>query len=199
MQRRRRKLSFVLWFAALFGPLFCSLLPPLAAVERRLELDSVTSRVRFEVQATAHVVRGIFRVRAGEVRFDDETGSASGEIVVDTATADSGNASRDRKMRDTVLEVGKFPEARLLVDGVSGRLAASGISELQLLGRLRLHGGEHRVTVPLRVTVEGEKVRAEGTFAVPFIAWGLADPSVFVLRVEPVVQVTVDARGLLVR
>jgi polyisoprenoid-binding protein YceI len=167
------------------------------AAERRLELDPKMSAVSFDLSATAHDVRGSFPVARGDIWFDDETGTARGEIVVDAKSGVTGNGSRDRTMRDKVLEAAHFPEVRLVVSGVQGKLASSGRSTLQLRGVLVLHGSEHPLTLAVEATVEGDRLKAESAFEVPFVAWGLEDPSVFVLRVAPVVQVQVVARGRL--
>ena len=45
----------------------------------------------------------------------------------------------------------------------------------------------------------GGRVVAETSFEIPFVAWGLRDPSFMVLRVAKVVSVTVRAEGELRR
>jgi hypothetical protein len=44
---------------------------------------------------------------------------------------------------------------------------------------------------------EDGHVRVEGTFTVPYVAWGLRDYSNFVLRVAPTVDVQLDVVGRL--
>jgi hypothetical protein len=57
------------------------------------------------------------------------------------------------------------------------------------------NGDEHPLTVSAEVLTEGERVEATASFEVPYVAWGLRDPSVFLLRVAKSVTVTVELAG----
>lgn len=168
---------------------------PAEAVERTLKLDGAQTRVAFDLPATGHDVHGLISLKEGEIRFDDEAGTASGEIVLDAGTAASGNASRDETLRDEVFEAAKFPEIRFVAERVEGRLAAEGASEIRLVGKVRLHGADHPLTMTAKVVAHGAHVAAETAFPVPFLDWGLKDPSILFLRVEPVVTVKIHAEG----
>ena len=171
--------------------------PPAAAGERLLTLDPAASRVAFAVPATGHVVRGVFDVDAGTVRFDPQTGRASGEIVVDARGAKTGNGSRDRTLHEKVLESARFPSFTFRPERLEGELAPSGASAVRLAGTLSVHGAEHPLTVPATVTVDGNRLEGDISFPVPYVAWGLHDPSVLFLRVADVVQVSVHVVGRL--
>jgi hypothetical protein len=54
--------------------------------------------ISFFLESSIHSVHGTFRVKRGTVSFDSTTGYASGEIVVDAASGESRNDSRDRKI-----------------------------------------------------------------------------------------------------
>lgn len=184
--RRALALALTLAFAA---PMFA------LASARTLVFDSRTSEVTFDLPATGHDVHGAITLRRGEIHFDDQTGTASGEIVLDAGSAVSGNGSRDKTMRDEVLEAMRFPEIRFVAERVEGAVASSGVSEIKLAGRIDLHGAQHPLVMTAKVTVDGARLSAETEFPVAFIDWGLKDPSVMFLRVEPVVMVHVIARG----
>jgi polyisoprenoid-binding protein YceI len=168
---------------------------PLAAAERRLVLDPARTEVAFDLEATGHDVHGLFSLARGEVRFDPESGAASGEIVLDAASGETGNSSRDRTMAEEVLEAASFPEIRFVPQRLIGRVADQGTSEVTLEGRLTLHGSEHAMALPARVSVDGGHVTAETSFPIPYLDWGLHDPSVLFLRVARVVGVVVKADG----
>jgi hypothetical protein len=51
--------------------------------------------------------------------------------------------------------------------------------------------------MPATVDTTGNKVSAKATFSVPFVDWGMHDPSILFLRVEKSVVVTVTASGTL--
>jgi polyisoprenoid-binding protein YceI len=176
--------------------LLLALLPgPAGAIEQVWRLDAANSTVRFDLPATAHDVHGAIALKGGEVHFDPATGQASGWIGLDASSAVSGNGSRDRTMRQEVLEVGRFPEIRFDVDSMRGAVPESGAADVEFDGRITLRGDEHPLTLRAHLVAEGRRVRADLEFPVPFVAWGLKDPSLFVLRVSPVVTVKVVAVG----
>ena len=44
-----------------------------------------------------------FRLKRGSIQFDNATGAASGELVVDSASGESGSDGRDKKMHKDIL------------------------------------------------------------------------------------------------
>lgn len=169
----------------------------LPAAERIASFDPAASEVSFVLQATGHKVRGVFSVESGAIRWDTATGAASGEIVVDAVTGETGNARRDEKMHSQVLESALFPRVIFRVQRLEGEVAVEGRSIVRLIGSLSLHGSEHPMTVDAEVLVNGERLGAVASFEIPYVEWGLRDASVFVLRVAKRVAVTVELSGTL--
>jgi polyisoprenoid-binding protein YceI len=170
---------------------------PAYAGEIQLALDPEFTEVSFVLGATMHKVRGSFKLVSGEVGYNPETGDLSGEVVVDAASGDSGNSKRDRDMHRKVLESERFPTIVLRPQRLEGELPPSGTAELGLSGVLELHGGTHPLQIPVAVTVNGDTLDLSATFEVPYVEWGLKDPSKFLLKVAKKVAVTVDAVGTL--
>lgn len=170
---------------------------PLLAAERVLRLDPAATHIDFFLGTPLHDVEGSFRLQSGEVRFDDEAGTASGEVVVALAGARTGNGSRDETMHQEVLESQKFPLASFRLERVEGRVPAAGRGDVKLVGTLDFHGAPHPMTVPASVTVEGERLTATAEMVIPFLDWGLHDPSLFLLKVQRQVKVTIRAAGQL--
>src|SRR5271165_6680036 len=67
--------------------------------EVTLHLDAAQSKLHWTLDSTLHTVHGTFNLKRGVVKFDPATGSASGEFVVYATSGESGNDSRDKKMR----------------------------------------------------------------------------------------------------
>jgi len=172
-----------------------TMLPPTGAAERLLVLDPPRTRVGFLLDATAHDVEGEFALRSGEIRFDPETGAASGEIQVDLTSARTGNKKRDKTMHERVLETARFPRAVFRPRRLDGALAPEGTSEIVLEGVLAFHGAEHEWKLPARVTRTGSRTVVDARFTIPFVEWGLHDPSFLFLRVSKTVAVHVTAEG----
>src|SRR6266571_5472515 len=159
------------------------------------ELDPAQSTVHWTLGSSIHTVHGTFALKRGSLQIDPATGKASGEIVADAASGKSGNDSRDRKMHKDVLESGRFPEIIFRPDNITGKLDAQGESTLQMHGLFRLHGSEHELTVPVKANVAGNHWAGSAKFSVPFIDWGLKNPSNWLLKVEHSVTIDLELKG----
>jgi polyisoprenoid-binding protein YceI len=168
---------------------------PLAAEEMVLDLNLARSTVSFTLGATLHNVHGSFNLKRGNLRFDTETGKASGEIVIDAASGVTGVADRDRRMHKDILETARFPEISFLPDHVTGSLSPSGESRMDMHGGFKLHGASHDMTLHFLVQSHDGNVTAATDFTIPYIEWGLKNPSTFVLRVSDKVQMHIEASG----
>ena len=84
------------------------------------DLDPQATQVTFGFGATLHSVKGTLKVPAGKIQLDIATGRASGEIVLDLASASTGNSRRDKKMHEKILETARYPQAVLHVERVDG-------------------------------------------------------------------------------
>jgi len=138
-------------------------------------------------------VHGTFKLKSGNIRIDPKTGAASGQIVVDATSAESGNRSRDSKMHKDVLESARYPEIIFSPRHVSGNVPAQGSANLQVTGAFRIHGSDHDMTLSLPVQVEGTRATATAKFEVPYEAWGMKNPSSLFLRVDKKVEIEVSS------
>ena len=189
--RRRRWKGLVAAAFLALGPVSAS------ADELVLTLQPEKTSVTFRVRAPIVDIDGVLALDSGQIRFDPDTGMAAGQIAIDLRQARTGNWLRDREMHTLVLESAQWPLAVFRPDRVLGALARSGVSDLMLAGIVVVHGAEHAFVLPVKVDVSGDAVSAEAVFEIPYVAWGLRNPSIFFLRVAPVAAVTVKAEGSL--
>jgi hypothetical protein len=49
--------------------------------------------------------------------------------------------------------------------------------------------------LPVQVEFHGQQWKASCTFDVPYVSWGLKNPSTFLLKVKPVVQIEMESSG----
>jgi polyisoprenoid-binding protein YceI len=160
-----------------------------------LNFVPANATVKFTLGASLHSVHGSFALKSGAVHFDPASGKVSGEIVLDAASGQTGNEGRDKKMHREVLESGRYPEIVFRPDRVDGQFAAQGVSTLQVHGIFAIHGAEHEMTIPVRIDTSPGRWTANSSFAVPYIKWGMKNPSTFILRVEQSVDLEVQASG----
>jgi polyisoprenoid-binding protein YceI len=161
-----------------------------------LELDPANTRIEFTLGATLHTVHGTFALKSGTIHFDPLTAAVSGLIVVDAETGNSDNKSRDRKMQQEVLESQRYPEITFTPAKILGRVELKGNSaSVQVEGVFRLHGSDHPMSVTLPVQMRGNTLSVRTHLVVPYVAWGLKNPSTFLLHVSDTVDIDVTAVG----
>ena len=159
-----------------------------------LELDPGHTKVEYTVKSTLHTVHGTFALKSGRVDYDAKTGSAGGEIVVDATSGDSGSDARDHRMNKAILECAEFSEIKFVPDHVEAQAPAEGAEPvLQLHGRFWLHGTPHEMVIAATVHQENGLMKITSGFQVPYVEWGLKNPSMFLLKVNDTVDVHIDA------
>lgn len=160
-----------------------------------LSVDPAKSTVHWSVESSLHTVHGTFHVKRGTISVDPATGKASGEIVVDARSGESGNDGRDRRMHKEILESSRYSEVVFRPDRADGTVVAQGDSSFKLHGIFSLHGADHELNVPTQATLREGQWKGTAAFEVPYIEWGLKNPSNFLLKVKPVVDVQLDLAG----
>lgn len=171
------------------------LLPCTAFAQEALHLDPSKSDVQFTLGDPLHSVHGTFHVQSGTVTFDPNSDQMSGMITVDASSGNSGNGSRDKKMTNDELKASTFSTVTFAPVHYAGKLAPSGDSSITVDGTFTLVGVPHQISVPMQVHIDGGQCTATGSFVVPYVKWGIKDPSTFVLRVGKEVTIHVDLVG----
>jgi polyisoprenoid-binding protein YceI len=161
-------------------------------------LDPAQTEIRWKLNGSIHAVHGTFKLKSGEFLFNPATGVAEGEILVDATTGESGNAARDKKMQDEVLESNRYPAIFFHPIRIKGAFkAGEGMQELVGEGTFNIHGADHPIDLPLKVQIAGGMVTATTQFTVPYVDWGMKNPSRLLLRVGKQVEIEVTAKGTL--
>jgi len=160
-----------------------------------VRLDPAATEIHWTLPGSAHATHGTFRLKSGQVSFDPVTGIANGELLVDLATGESGNESRDSRMQSEVLESSKYPEAFFHPVKITGTLKSGATESVSAEGTFNIHGADHPLKLEIQVKLDGGRATATTHFSIPYVAWGLKDPSNFLLKVGKEVGVDVVAQG----
>ena len=179
----------------IFLALPLSLVPVALAQHQTFTVTPDSSEVAFTLGASDKPVHGTFHVQSGSIDFARAAPRISGSVVVAAGSGSSGNDSRDKKMTKDVLDASHFAEVSFAPRSYQGTVAPSGDSSIQVTGVFTLHGTPHDLTVPMQIHIDGEKLTAKTHFSVPFVQWGLKDPSFFVLKVEKNVGIDLTLTG----
>ena len=165
--------------------------------QQTFKIDPQASQVAFSLGDILHTVKGTFHVQSGTVDFDRSAPRISGSVVVAAGSGKSGNDTRDKKMTKEILDAPRFAEVSFVPHSYQGTLAPTGDSTIQVTGTFTLHGTPHELTVPMEVHMDGTSCTVKSHFKVPYVQWGLKDPSNFVLRVGKEVDVDLILVGSL--
>ena len=166
-----------------------------AAWGQHFKVDPASSEVHFTLGSFDGPVNGTFKVTSGEFTLDSSSGAMNGTVTVDAASGDSGNKKRDKKMTSDQMKAQTYSTITFVPAKFSGRLKDAGDSAGQVDGAFTLIGQAHPVSVPVSVHMEGERFTATGEFTVPFVSWGMKDPSFMMMKVEKQVKVQLKLTG----
>ncbi len=159
-------------------------------------LDPAQTEIHWKLSSGLHSTHGTFKLKSGEFFFNPATGLAEGEILVDATTGESGNAARDKRMQDEVLESNRYPAVFFHPTQIKGAFkVGEGTQDLVAEGTFNIHGADHPLELPLKVQIAAGAVTATTRFSVPYVAWGMKNPSKFLLHVGKQVEVEVTAKG----
>lgn len=161
------------------------------AAEMALQFDPAQTEIKWTLAGNVHTVHGTFKLKRGTLRFDPTTGKASGEIVVDALSGESGSGARDKKMHKDVLQTAQFAEAVFTPDRFDGQLSPDAPSKLSFHGALKLHGADHELTLETQVEPKAPAYAATAKFSVPYVKWGMKNPSFFAFKVADTVEVEI--------
>ncbi|MGC9197471.1 MAG: YceI family protein [Acidobacteriaceae bacterium] len=167
------------------------------AQSQNFNINPGLSTVAFTLTSNDDTTKGTFRVEKGVVAFNPASTQISGMVIVSAASGNSGNSTRDKRMLKEVLQASRFANITFAPQSYTGSLALTGDSHLQVTGIFSLHGTSHTITVPMLIHIQGNQCTASTTFKVPYVQWGLKDPSWFIFRVAKEVTVNLTLTGLI--
>jgi polyisoprenoid-binding protein YceI len=164
--------------------------PAVFAQHQTFAVNPDASEVKMKLNTTHEVVNGIFRVQSGSIDFDRTASHISGIVIVASGSGKTGNDSRDKKMNKDILKVDQFAIVSFAPKTYNGIIAASGDSTIQVSGVFTLLGAAHDLTIPMQIHVDRMKATAKGQFVVPYVQWGLKNPSFLIWKAKN--DVTID-------
>ena len=154
---------------------------PLGPAASRYQLDASASKFMAHASRSGllwfkgHGHHIAVREFTGEVVLDpDSLGNSSLTITAKSAsmeeTSDVFTAAQkqiiNKELRDIVLFPDQYPDITLRTTQVAGTSMAPGQYDLKITGNLTLLGVTKLITIPTKVTVSGNQMRAQGEFSI---------------------------------
>jgi polyisoprenoid-binding protein YceI len=175
------------------------LAPAALAQHRTFAIAPDASEVKITLNTNHEVVTGTFHLQSGSIDFDPATPKLSGSVVVLAASGKTGNGARDKRMYNEVLLVEKHATVSFEPKSYTGTLAPTGDSTLQVTGIFTLLGTPHEITVPMQVHLDATTAIAKSHFIIPYVQWGLKNPSLLIWKAENDVAIDLSLNGRLAK
>ena len=183
--------------AAVLAP--AVLTPAALAQHQTFVVNPDASEVKITLKTTHELVNGSFHVQSGSIEFDRGTPKMLGSVVVLAGSGKTGNDSRDKKMNKDILKVEQYATVSFEPKTYTGAIALSGDSTIQVTGVFTLLGTPHEITIPILVHLEGTTATAKAHFVVPYVQWGLKNPSFLIWKAEDNVAIDLSFAGRLAK
>jgi polyisoprenoid-binding protein YceI len=174
-----------------------TLAPGAFAQHRTFVVNPDASEVKMTLNTTREIVNGTFHVQSGSIEFDNSTPAMSGSVVVLAGSGKTGNDSRDKRMYKEILQIQQHATVSFEPKTYTGAIAPSGDSTIQVTGIFTLLGTPHEITIPMLVHLDGAGATAKAHFVLPYIQWGLKDPSFLIWKADHDVAIDLFLSGQL--
>lgn len=178
----------VLALAAILGPVAL-------AQSQTFAVNPSASEVKMTLNTTHEVVHGVFHIQSGSITFDRSQSKMSGSVIVLAGSGKTGNELRDKKMDKEILKVAQYTSISFAPQTYTGILAPEGDSSIQVSGVFTLLGNPHNLTIPMQIHMDGSKATASAHFTVPYVQWGLKNPSFMFWKAENDVAIDLNLTG----
>jgi hypothetical protein len=173
------------------------LAPAALAQHQTFAVNPDSSEVKMTLKTTHELVNGTFHIQSVSIEFNRSNPKMSGSVVVLAGSGKTGNDSRDKKMNKDILEVEQHATVSFEPKLYSGAIAPSWDSTIQVTGVFILPGTPHEITVPMLVHLDGANATAKTHFVVPYVQWGLKNPSFLIWKADNDVAIDLFLTGRL--
>ena len=175
---------------------FAVMLAPAALAQpQTFAVNPDASEVKMTLNTTHEVVNGTFHIQSGSIEFDRTVPKISGSVVVLAGSGKTGNDSRDKKMSKDILKVDQYTTVSFAPKTYTGTIARSGDSTIQVSGVFTLVGNPHDLTIPMQIHMDGSKATVRAQFVLPYVQWGLKNPSFMFWKAENDVAIDLNLVG----
>jgi hypothetical protein len=167
-----------------------ALAPAALAQHRTFAVNPDASEVKIKLNTNHEVVNGTFHVQSGAINFDAAAAQISGIVIVAAGSGKTGSDMRDKRMNKEILKVDQFTTVSFAPKTYTGTIAPSGDSTIQVSGVFTLLGTPHDLAIPMQIHRDGTTATAKAEFIIPYVQWGLKNPSLLIWKAEN--DVTID-------
>jgi len=169
--------------------------PAALAQHQTFAINPDASEIKMKLNTTHEVVNGTFHIQSGSISFDRSASHLSGMVTVGAGSGKTGNDIRDKKMNKDILKVEQFTTVSFAPKTYDGTISGSGDSTILVSGVFTLIGAAHDLTIPMQIHIDGSKATAKAQFVVPYVQWGLKNPSFLIWKAANDVAIDLNLVG----
>lgn len=158
-----------------------------------LTFDPAETSLSFSLTGWPHDTHGTFKLKRGLIRVDPASGKMDGSIIADAASGSSGVSLRDARMRSSILDTARFPDIAFAPRQVISHGNPPGEFPVKVRGIMTLHGVQHEFAIDAQIHRDANRVRIESDFVIPYVEWGLENPSILMFTVSKNVDLHVTS------
>ena len=108
---------------------------------------------------------------SGQVRLSEKTANLHMKVSLESLVVTDNISKKDKKeieqsMRNEVFNLKKFPQAEFKSTEVKGYQEDRKNFEIQIKGDLSLHAVTRKITIPVRVDIMKDRLKAQGEFQI---------------------------------
>ena len=165
------------------------------AQHQTFTVDPNASQVAFALAGSGHHVSGTFHVQSGSIDFDRTAHTISGSVVVAAGSGNSGEPSRDKKMNNDVLDIAHYSESPSPRRNTTAPSRPPATPPSRSTVHSRCTARPMTLPCPCRSTSTAGLSTPKTHFIVPYVQWGLKDPSWGFLKVSKEVDIDLTLTG----
>jgi polyisoprenoid-binding protein YceI len=158
-----------------------------------ITLDPSGTAIHWTLGDVIHTVRGTFKLKSGSIHLDAATGEMTGMVIVEATSGESGNSARDEQMHKKILESSSYQTITFRPTHETGKFDLTRDQTFAVDGVFNLHGQDHPLRLIVNVHPNSGTLHLTTHFDVPYVQWGLKDPSTFILQVDKDVSIDIEA------
>lgn len=168
------------------------------AMQEKIDFGKATGSTVFRAtgRPSALKINGTGTAPKGTLTWGKD-GKVRGELIMDVASFDTGIEMRTRHMKESYLEVAKYPQSKLTLTEVSlpqGKVGQNFVAEnVPFKGNLTLHGVTKPVIGTARIEQRGKSAIVHAEFPVKISDYAIPVPVFAGITVADDVALTIDA------
>ena len=156
-------------------------------------VDPAKSEISWVLDASLRAVRSQTRELSGTARVleaGEDGVLLEGQLEIAAGSFETGSSRRDRTLREQSLATGEHPRIVFAPRRIFRTSSWAEDEALAIEGDLSIRGVTQPVLIPVILTRRGQRLVVDGTTRLQWADYGVPDPSSFLYRVRPEVQVT---------